>query len=60
MKYIFVGFMTFLFTAAYSGNGVTHFLVKRWLDKQGNNMCQYQNGTVLNTGSNTCPESIVD
>ena len=36
---------------------MTYFLVDQWT-KNGNNMCEYGNGTVLNVGYRVCPLSI--
>jgi hypothetical protein len=35
----------------------TAFLVKQWVEK-GDQMCRYDNGTVLNVGARLCPLSI--
>lgn len=34
-----------------------HYLVAQWLEN-GNQMCKYDNGTVLNVGARICPLSI--
>jgi hypothetical protein len=47
--------LVFLF--ANSAFAMTHFLVKQWY-YQANQMCQYDNGTVLNVGPNVCPLTI--
>ena len=36
---------------------MTHFLTNQWYSN-GSNMCQYDNGTVLNMGARICPLSI--
>lgn len=36
---------------------MTHFLVSQWF-QNGNQMCRYDNGTVLNVGVRLCPLSI--
>ena len=36
---------------------VKSFLVSQWFEK-GNQMCKYDNGTVLNMGAKLCPLSI--
>ena len=36
--------------------GISHFLKGLWIEK-GNTMCRYDDGTVLNMGSNICPLS---
>jgi hypothetical protein len=33
------------------------FLVSQWIEN-GNQMCKYDNGTVLNVGARVCPLSI--
>jgi hypothetical protein len=35
-----------------------HFLVSQWMSKSGEQMCKYDNGTILNVGINICPLSI--
>lgn len=36
---------------------MTHFLTAQWYEN-GNQMCKYDNGTVLNVGAHICPLSI--
>lgn len=43
--------------AASSAFSMTYFLKSQWF-KDGNRMCEYGNGTVLNVGVNLCPLSI--
>ena len=38
---------------------MTHFLVAQWYEN-GDQMCKYDNGTVLNVGYKICPLSIED
>ncbi len=38
---------------------MTHFLVAQWYEN-GDQMCKYDNGTVLNMGYKLCPLSIED
>jgi hypothetical protein len=40
--------------AATPAYAMSHFLIAQWL-QNGNNMCQYSNGTVLNVGARICP-----
>jgi len=42
---------------ANSASAMTYFLVNQWYS-QGNQMCQYGDGTVLNVGVRICPLSI--
>lgn len=37
---------------------MTYFLTDQWVNSNGNRMCQYGNGTVLNVGYRVCPLSI--
>ena len=37
---------------------MTYYLTNQWLSSNGNRMCQYSNGTVLNVGYRVCPLSI--
>lgn len=41
-----------------SAQALTHYLTKQWTSKSGDNMCEYDNGTVLNMGYKICPLSI--
>lgn len=43
--------------ASAQSTGLQSFLVSQWFEK-GNQMCKYDNGTVLNVGAKTCPLSI--
>lgn len=45
--------------ALFSGPAyaATAYLVSSWFEN-GNQMCRYDNGTVLNVGGRTCPTSI--
>lgn len=42
---------------AGTANAMTAFLVAQWYEN-GNQMCRYSNGAVLNRGSSVCPLSI--
>ena len=44
--------------ASTSAFSMQYFLTKQWMSKDGNNMCEYSNGTVLNVGYRICPLSI--
>ena len=37
---------------------IMSFLVAQWYDKSGNQMCKYDNGTILNVGYKLCQLSI--
>ena len=37
---------------------MTYYLTDQWVNSNGNRMCQYGNGTVLNVGYRVCPLSI--
>ncbi len=56
MKKIVLGaFLALAFSSpAYA---MTHFLTAQWYEN-GSHMCKYDNGTVLNVGSQICPLSI--
>jgi hypothetical protein len=43
--------------ASVSAHAMTYFLVSQWWEN-GNQMCKYGNGTVLNMGVKVCPQSI--
>lgn len=43
-----------MFSSAYA---MMYFLTNQWY-QNGNQMCQYSNGTVLNVGVKLCPLSI--
>jgi len=45
--------------AAGQAAALTWFLVAQWYEN-GNQMCKYSNGTVLNVGIRLCPLSIED
>jgi hypothetical protein len=45
-----------LVSAATSANAMTYYLVKEWT-RNGDQMCQYEDGTVLNVGVRICPQS---
>jgi hypothetical protein len=47
----------FLATAPLAAFAMTHFLTAQWFEN-GNQMCKYDNGTVLNVGVRICPLSI--
>lgn len=55
-KYLFGAIALATATPAMSA-GLMSFLVKEWY-ANGDHMCQYDNGTVLNVGANLCPLSI--
>jgi hypothetical protein len=44
-------------TPAAAQYQMTHYLVAQWFEN-GNQMCRYDNGTVLNMGHRLCPLSI--
>jgi Spy/CpxP family protein refolding chaperone len=44
-------------TSAAAQYQMTYYLVAQWYEN-GNQMCRYGNGTVLNMGYRTCPLSI--
>ena len=56
-KYLLVTLLLIFSITAYSQ--VCSFLVDSWKDKNGNQMCKYDNGTVLNRGARVCPVSII-
>jgi hypothetical protein len=37
---------------------LTYYLTDQWFSDNGNRMCEYSNGTVLNVGYRICPLSI--
>ena len=45
--------------ASTSAHAMTYYLVSQWWEN-GNQMCKYDNGTVLNMGVKVCPLSIRD
>lgn len=48
-----------LAVASTSAHAMTYYLVSQWWEN-GNQMCKYENGTVLNMGAKVCPLSIRD
>lgn len=54
MKKILFSLLVVFSANAYA---MTYFLTKSWWSN-GNQMCQYGNGTVLNMGISLCPLSI--
>jgi hypothetical protein len=46
----------FLFLTSSYANSMTYYLVKEWT-RNGDQMCQYDDGTVLNVGAKFCPQS---
>ncbi len=54
MKYLFLVFLT---TVSFYSFSMTCFLEDEWM-RNGDQMCQYDNGTVLNVGIRICPLSI--
>lgn len=46
-------------TSSTPAVSATHYLVREWF-QNGNQMCEYSNGVVLNRGARTCPLSIRD
>ncbi len=51
--------VTLLAVASTSAHAMTYYLVSQWWEN-GNQMCKYENGTVLNMGAKVCPLSIRD
>jgi hypothetical protein len=47
-----------LFIASAPAQALTWFLTDQWISSNGNRMCRYGNGTVLNVGFRVCPMSI--
>lgn len=37
---------------------MTYYLTNQWYNSNGNHMCEYSNGTVLNVGYRICPLNI--
>lgn len=56
MKKLIIAFAA-LSMAAPASAEMTYFLVAQWF-QNGNQMCEYSNGTVLNVGVRVCPLSI--
>ncbi len=54
MKYLFLVFLTAVSFYSFS---MTCFLEDEWI-RDGDQMCEYDNGTVLNVGIRLCPLSI--
>lgn len=46
------------FSSFSSASSMMSFLEKEWISKNGDQMCKYENGTVLNVGSSICPLSV--
>jgi hypothetical protein len=47
-----------LLVAAAPATAMTFFLTEQWVGGNGDRMCRYGNGTVLNVGYRICPLSI--
>lgn len=56
MKKLSLVICALLFVSA-NAHAMTYYLVKSWYSN-GDQMCQYGNGTVLNMGVKLCPLSI--
>jgi hypothetical protein len=56
-KLIIAASMALTATSAAAQYQMTHYLVAQWYEN-GNQMCRYDNGTVLNMGYRICPLSI--
>ena len=56
-KIVIAAALAFTATAAAAQYLMTYYLVAQWYEN-GNQMCRYGNGTVLNMGYRTCPLSI--
>lgn len=52
---VLAAFVAVSFATAANASGAR--LVREWIEK-GQQMCQYDNGTVLNVGGRRCPTSI--
>lgn len=52
-----LGLIAALMAASIAQAQVLSFLVAQW-HEGGNQMCRYDNGTVLNVGARICPLSI--
>ena len=55
-KYFRLFLPILLVAASTSANAMTYYLVKEWT-RNGDQMCQYEDGTVLNNGARICPQS---
>ena len=57
-KYLLVTLLLIISITAYAQ--VCSYLVDSWIDENGNQMCKYDDGTVLNKGKGMhfCPMSI--
>ena len=55
-KYFQLVLAILLVSASASANAMTSYLVKEWT-RNGDQMCQYDDGTVLNVGARICPQS---
>ncbi|MCA3064727.1 hypothetical protein [Aquidulcibacter sp.] len=55
MKRVIAASVLLIALPAFAG---TAYLKRQWFDKNGNQMCEYDNGTVLNMGAKPCPSSI--
>ena len=56
-KLLLSGAAALVLTASIPAYAMTYYLVTQWFEN-GNNMCKYGNGTVLNVGARVCPLSI--
>ena len=56
MRKLILGLVASIAVSA-PAHAATAYLVSSWFEN-GNQMCRYDNGTVLNVGSRTCPTSI--
>ena len=56
-KLIIAAALAFTATAAAAQYQMTYYLVAQWFEN-GNQMCRYDNGTVLNVGYRVCPLKI--
>ena len=57
MKKIIIAVVLAAIATPALAQGMQYFLVRQWIER-GNQFCQYQNGTVLNSGVGVCPLSI--
>jgi len=46
------------FLVSNSAFAIVSFLTRQWINQNGDQMCDYDNGSVLNVGSRICPLSI--
>ena len=56
-KLLISGAAALVMVSSISAYAMTYFLVSQWWEN-GNQMCKYGNGTVLNVGVKVCPQSI--